>query len=168
MNYKKMLIKIINSIDEQSGFFEPYLFLRVKTTNSKIISSVNWNYVQNKNILQLICKSDLEIYCTRCLMLVKKRFDFNKTYKIFNTTYEANCYSNNLLDDEEIISVEENPTILTLIEDELLFEFLQIIDHVGCNLPHNGYLKDDTLQKFNQKKIKNNNPFAKLREKFSK
>ena len=163
-----MLIKIINSIDKKSGFFEPHLFPRVKTTNSKVVSPVNWSYVQNKNILQLIFKTDLEIYCTRCLMLVKKRFDFKSTYKIFKTICDANRYSSNSLDDVEIISVEENPTILTLIEDELLFEFLQIINHIGCNLPDNEYFNLTTLQESNPKKIKNNNPFAKLKEKFSK
>ena len=101
-------------------------------------------------------------------MLVKKRFDFKSTYKIFKTICDANRYSSNSLDDVEIISVEENPTILTLIEDELLFEFLQIINHIGCNLPDNEYFNLTTLQESNPKKIKNNNPFAKLKEKFSK
>ena len=162
-----MSINLINSKVRQCGFFEPHEFCRVKTTNSKIVSSVCWSYAQNKNILKLKCKTDLEIFCTRCLMLVKKRFHIHRTYKIFKTIHEANNHSINCEDGYEIISVEECPTILMLIEDEILFEFLQIINHAGCNLPDNRYLKNQSSQEPDSKNIINN-PFAKLKEKFRK
>ena len=163
-----MLIKIINSEDKQIGFFKPHEFCRVKSTSSKIVSSAHWSYVQNKNILHLECKTNLAILCTRCLMLVKKSFEMKKAYKIFKTINEANDYSANCLDDYEIISLEEGPTILSLIEDELIFEFFQIIVHVGCQLPEDKYLKQPKSQELNFKKNKINNPFAKLKEKFRK
>ena len=163
-----MMIKIINSENRQSGSFKAHEFCRVKNTGSKIISSAHWNYVQNKNILHLECKAKLEILCTRCLTLVKKNFEINKVYKIFSTINEANNYSSNYLDDYEVISAEESLSVLTLIEDEMLFEFLQIINHVGCNLPDDKYLKQTQSEELSLKKNKINNPFAKLKEKFRK
>jgi uncharacterized metal-binding protein YceD (DUF177 family) len=99
---------------------------------------------------------------------VKKNFDFIKIYKIFQTTKDANNYNNKYFDEYEVIAIQENPSILTLVEDEILFEFSKIVNHEGCNLPESFFSKEISAFELDSKKNEKNNPFAKLKEKLHK
>jgi len=167
MNYSNTAVKKIKPKTSHSGLVEPIEFTRVNNMEGiEVITPGKWSYTRNKNILVVEGNIKLEILCTRCLSLVNKNFGFNKSYKIFEKSIQANNYITEFSDEYETIALEEDPSIVSLFEDEILFESSKIIDHKGCTLPKRNPSMDESNIGRKLKKSVNSNPFAKLKEKF--
>ncbi len=167
MNNSNLSLEIIKATFSECGSIQAVEFTRAKDNISKIISPIDWDLSQKKNILNLTGSGELAIVCTRCLSTVKSDFNFFRSYKIFNTTVEANNYDD-LSNKFEAIAVEEKPTILILLEDEILFEFLKIVNHSKCYLPESKYPNDSSHLSHASSNLEIINPFSKLKEKFHK
>ena len=167
MNYSDTSLKKIKSKTSLSGLVEPSKFTRVSDIEGiEIMTPGNWSYVRNKNIMVLKGNIKLKILCTRCLSLINKNFKFNKSYKIFEKSVQADKYITEYSDEHESIALEEEPSIVSLFEDEILFEFSKIIYHKGCTIPKGKHFKDELNPNHELKKSTVSNPFAKLKEKF--
>ena len=127
MDYKKNPIMIIKNEIVDDGCFDSKFFKRFYETGCKIISDAIYKTHQKKNILKLNGFVIAEVCCSRCLCRVEREISFEKKYRIYQSTYDAN----NSYSIENFsycsVAVDEKILLMQLYEEELIFEALQIV-----------------------------------------
>jgi len=132
MDYKKNPITIIKHEIEDTGIFDSKLFKRFYEIDCKIISDVSYKTHQKKNILKLNGFVIAEVGCSRCLSKVVREISFEKKYKIYQSTPDANKSYSIENFSQCSIAVDEQIFLIEIFEEELIFEAMQTFNHSEC------------------------------------
>ncbi len=108
---------------------------RLRAAGMRILGLMQWGADFHDNSIALKVMGPVGLTCTRCLSDLTADFSAERRFRLFDTAAEADAelsLEDNL---EETLSTEDQATLTSLVEDELLLALEDLMEHSGCELP---------------------------------
>ncbi|MGA0882268.1 MAG: YceD family protein [Burkholderiaceae bacterium] len=108
---------------------------RLHAAGMRILGPLRWQADLREGRISLQVQGRVGLTCTRCLTDLAADFSAERRFRLFDTAAEADAelsLEDNL---EETLSTEDQATVLSLVEDELLLALEDLMVHPGCELP---------------------------------